>query len=102
MIIESIDTLLNQNFVCISAYIITIISIILFFKLFNNEYRNYQILPIIILFIYIISIYYFSQKKNCNYALTVSSIPLFVALLIILIYFSYFYDLLSSIYKKVF
>ncbi len=102
MIIEPIDNLLNKNFICISAYIITIISIILFFKLLNNDYKNLQIFPIIILIIYIISVYYFSQKEDCSYALTVSSLPFLVALLLIMVYFSYFYDILNKIYKKIF
>jgi hypothetical protein len=102
MIIESIDNLLKQNFICLSSYIITIISIILFFKLFNNNYKDFQILPLIILIIYIISVYYFSQKRDCSYALTVSSIPFFVALILILVYFSYFYDIMNKIYKKIF
>jgi predicted ferric reductase len=102
MIIESIDNLLNKNFVCISSYIITILSIILFFKLINNDYKEFQIFPIMILIIYIISVYYFSQKRDCSYALTVSSVPFFVALILIMIYFSYFYDIINKIYKRIF
>jgi predicted ferric reductase len=102
MIIQLIDNLLKQNFVCLSSYIITIISIILFFKLFNNDYKNFQIFPLIILVIYIISVYYFSQKRDCSYALTVSSLPFLIALILMLIYFSYFYDLLNKFYKRIF